>query len=111
LLSRLSAGELDVFAGDTERGDEIGALARSLRFFKEEALRAAALAAAEQEARRVRTTHLATLTEQLSEFELQITGVLTMLTAALCGAEAGHARAGQSPAEGVAVVVPASSGD
>jgi len=109
-LRRLSTGDLDAFGGDTERADEIGDLARSLRYFKDDAMRRAELAAAEQEARRVRTGHLATLTEQLLGFEDQINETLNILTAAAVQMDV-MTRQDNRSAQSTAVVAPASPGD
>ena len=47
-MSRLASGDLDVPVIGTERRDEVGSLARSLQVFKENALQARTLAAAQE---------------------------------------------------------------
>jgi len=81
-MGRLAAGALDAVLPDAERRDEVGAMAKALAVFRDNAVEARRLAAAEaaaQEAKAARAQRLETL---MRDFEGKIGGVVSGLAAA-----------------------------
>lgn len=69
-MTRLSNGELSQHVAATDRGDEIGAMARALQVFKENLIQAASLAARERESiaeRASRASHIDALTDRFND--------------------------------------------
>ncbi|MGQ9369796.1 methyl-accepting chemotaxis protein [Azospirillum sp. ST 5-10] len=88
IMARLARRELDTPVTETERKDEIGAMARAVQVFKDgliEADRLAAAEAAEREAKLRRTERIETL---VSGFERSATGALRTVAAAASELEA-----------------------
>ncbi|TPG56947.1 HAMP domain-containing protein [Roseomonas nepalensis] len=81
-MGRLAAGDLDVTVEGQERGDEIGALSRALDVFRENALEARRLAAAQAEERAAKERRAARLEEVIGGFE----GAVGSLTGHLASA-------------------------
>ena len=69
-MTRLATGELDLQVEATDRGDEIGLMARAVQFFKENLIQARDLAARDAEAvnqRAARATRVSELTDRFNE--------------------------------------------
>ena len=81
-MSRLASGELEVPVTGTERRDEVGSLARSLQVFKENAVEARALAAAQaaEDAAKMRRANV------LDGLTRAFEGNVSVLTQGLAGA-------------------------
>ncbi len=82
LMNRLAGGDLDVTVIGTERGDEIGEMAKAMEVFKDNAIANRKLEAgqrAEQERREVRTRKL---DELFKSFDAKISQLLHVVTGA-----------------------------
>ena len=87
-MEKLAGGNLEIAIEGLERADEIGALARSLQVFRENALTAGRLEAQQQEAQRQKEarhkqmeTHLSAFDEQVREALRTLGGASTELQA------------------------------
>ncbi|MGH1587303.1 methyl-accepting chemotaxis protein [Methylobacterium phyllosphaerae] len=81
-MSRLASGDLDVAVLGTERKDEVGLLARSLQVFKDNAVQARQLAAAQEEENRAKMRRANLLDDLTKRFEHSV----SVLTQGLAGA-------------------------
>jgi len=81
-MGRLAAGDLDVSVVGTERRDEVGSLARSLQVFKENAVEARALAAAQEAENQAKVRRANVLDDLTRSFERSV----SVLTQSLAGA-------------------------
>ena len=81
-MGRLAAGDLDVSVVGTERRDEVGSLARSLQVFKENAVEARALAAAQEAENQAKMRRANVLDDLTRSFERSV----SVLTQSLAGA-------------------------
>jgi methyl-accepting chemotaxis protein len=69
-MTRLAEGQLELRVAGADRGDEIGAMARAVQFFKENMIRTAELAAEDAKAvnqRAARATRVGDLTDQFND--------------------------------------------
>jgi methyl-accepting chemotaxis protein len=82
VVNRLASGERDVAVEDVGRGDEVGTLAAALDVFKENMIKAEALAAAQEEERKVKEARAVALEALVRGFEAKV----GMLVEALAGA-------------------------
>ena len=81
-MGRLAAGDLDVAVIGTERRDEVGSLARSLQVFKDNAIEARALAAAQEAENQAKMRRANLLDDLTRSFERSV----SVLTQSLAGA-------------------------
>jgi methyl-accepting chemotaxis protein len=82
VVNRLASGDRDIKVEDTDRGDEVGTLARALDVFKENMIKAEALAAAQEEERLSKERRAQALEVLVQTFEAKV----GMLVEALAGA-------------------------
>jgi methyl-accepting chemotaxis protein len=87
-MRRLAEGELDLAIPAQGRGDEIGAMAEAVAVFKDNALRARALAAEQEAARAAREARAQTITRLTGAFDASVTGVLDIVAGATTEMEA-----------------------
>jgi methyl-accepting chemotaxis protein len=87
-MTTLAEGDLSVGVNDTERRDEIGAMARAVAFFKENMIKARDLAAKEAEAISRRTARAARVQDLTASFDADIADVLKSVAAASTELEA-----------------------
>ncbi|AWN37938.1 methyl-accepting chemotaxis protein [Methylobacterium radiodurans] len=81
-MSRLAAGDLEVAVSGTERRDEVGSLARSLQVFKNNAIQARAMAAAQEAENQAKMRRANLLDDLTKSFERSV----SVLTQGLAGA-------------------------
>ncbi|MDR3515805.1 MAG: methyl-accepting chemotaxis protein [Azospirillaceae bacterium] len=81
-MARLSAGQLDLRFEHHDRTDEIGALTRSLHVFRENAVAARRLEAAQQAQQARREACQRAVEASIAEFDLQVRETLDTLTGA-----------------------------
>ena len=81
-MMRLSGGDTTTEVPAHDQADEIGDMARAVLVFRQNALDAAHLAAAQQEARAAREQHAERLAALVSVFEAKISGLVAQLAAA-----------------------------
>ncbi len=81
-MEKLAGGQLDVVVTDTERQDEIGAMARAFAVFRENAVERATLEAAQAEESAARAKRIQRIDEMVHRFEQSVAEVLATLTAA-----------------------------
>jgi methyl-accepting chemotaxis protein len=82
VVNRLASGDRDILVQDADRGDEVGTLARALQVFKENMIKAEALAAAQEEERKAKERRAQALEVLVQTFETKV----GMLVEALAGA-------------------------
>jgi methyl-accepting chemotaxis protein len=82
VVNRLASGDRDITVEDADRGDEVGTLARALQVFKENMIKAEALAAAQEAERQAKERRAQALETLVRSFEAKI----GMLVEALAGA-------------------------
>ena len=82
VVNRLASGDRDILVEDSDRGDEVGTLARALQVFKENMIKAEALATAQEEERRAKERRAQALEVLVRSFEAKV----GMLVEALAGA-------------------------
>jgi methyl-accepting chemotaxis protein len=82
VVNRLASGDREIVITDTHRGDEVGTLARALQVFKDNMIRAEALAASQEEERQAKERRAQVLEALVRSFEAKI----GMLVEALAGA-------------------------
>ena len=87
-MTKLAEGDLGVAIGDTDRRDEIGAMARAVAFFKENMIKARDLAAKEAEAIDRRAARAARVQDLTARFDTDIADVLRSVAAASTELEA-----------------------
>ncbi|MFB9264382.1 methyl-accepting chemotaxis protein [Bradyrhizobium erythrophlei] len=75
-MTRLAEGHLEQEVGATDRGDEIGVMARAVQFFKENMIRSAELAAKDAEAVNQRAARAARVGDLTSRFNDDIGAVI-----------------------------------
>ncbi len=82
VMETMAAGDLSASVSNTERRDEIGAMARALSIFKEGLLRANRLAAEQEADRAARETRARTIQTLTGDFDGQVAGILGRLSSA-----------------------------
>jgi methyl-accepting chemotaxis protein len=82
IMKDLADGELDVEVDGADRGDEIGGMARSVGFFKENLIRSRDLVASETEAVNQRAARAARVSQLTERFDTDITTLLGSVTLA-----------------------------
>ena len=82
VMDRLRARELTVEISNTERGDEIGAMARAVAVFRDSMVQGEELAAREAEAQKARERRAIAIEEMTREFDAQVSDVVAALTGA-----------------------------
>ena len=82
VVNRLASGDREVAVSDTERGDEVGTLARALQVFKDNMIKAEALAAAQELDRQAKERRAELLEQLVRSFEAKV----GMLVEAFAGA-------------------------
>jgi methyl-accepting chemotaxis protein len=82
VVNRLASGDRQITISDTERGDEVGTLARALEIFKENMIKAEALAQAQEQERQAKERRAQALEALVQSFEAKI----GMLVDAFAGA-------------------------
>ena len=84
-MGRLANGDTDIDVDGTDRGDEIGALARSLLVFRENARNARQLEGEKQQAQERRDEHERTLQQNVDAFRVRAQDAIRALTQASTG--------------------------
>uniref|UniRef100_A0A973W4H5 Methyl-accepting chemotaxis protein n=2 Tax=Bradyrhizobium septentrionale TaxID=1404411 RepID=A0A973W4H5_9BRAD len=87
-MTRLAEGNLDLKVDATDRGDEIGVMARAVQFFKESMIRSAELAAKDSEAVNQRAARAARVGELTNQFHDDIGVVIEAVISASSQLEA-----------------------
>ncbi|MGF9756202.1 methyl-accepting chemotaxis protein [Microvirga sp. 0TCS3.31] len=87
-MGRLAAGDLDVSVTGTERKDEVGLLARSLQVFKDNALEARRLAAAQDAENQAKMRRAELLDQITKRFESNVSALTQGLSSAATEMEA-----------------------
>ena len=87
-MTRLAKGELELQADATDRGDEIGVMARAVHVFRENMVRTAELAAREAEAVNHRAARAARVGELTGRFQDDIAAVIDQVISASSQLEA-----------------------
>jgi methyl-accepting chemotaxis protein len=82
LMEKLARGELDIAIAETNRPDEIGTLARSLLVFKDNAIAAKELAAAQEAEQHAKTRRAQALESLTQRFEGKVSGLVEGLSSA-----------------------------
>jgi methyl-accepting chemotaxis protein len=82
VVDRLAAGDLSITVTDTDRGDEIGVLARALRVFKDRQIAANAAAAARAEEQQAKARRAAVLEDLVRAFEAKVGVLVSVLASA-----------------------------
>jgi methyl-accepting chemotaxis protein len=82
IMKYLADGELDVEVGGVDRGDEIGLMARSVGFFKENLIRSRDLVASQTEAVSQRAARAARVSQLTDRFDTDIATLLGSVTLA-----------------------------
>ena len=82
VVNRLASGDREIAVSDTERGDEVGTLARALQVFKDNMIKAEALAVAQEQERQVKEQRAQVLEALVRTFEAKV----GMLVEAFAGA-------------------------
>jgi methyl-accepting chemotaxis protein len=82
VMDRLRGHELTVQVPDTDRGDEIGAMARSVEVFRDSMVEAEKLAAREAAEQRVRQARAEAIEAMTRQFDAQISDVVEALAGA-----------------------------
>ncbi|MGE5516553.1 MAG: methyl-accepting chemotaxis protein [Bacteroidota bacterium] len=82
VMSRLAAGDHGVDVKLGERGDEIGEMARAVEVFKDNAIRAEGLAAAQAAERQARENHARTIETLTRQFDEAVAGVVDLVNSA-----------------------------
>ncbi|WP_139857694.1 methyl-accepting chemotaxis protein [Bradyrhizobium ivorense] len=95
-MTGLAEGRLDLQVGATDRGDEIGVMARAVQFFKESMIRAAELAAKDAEAVNQRTARAARVGDLTDRFHDDIGVVIDSVITASSQLEATAAQMSKS---------------
>jgi methyl-accepting chemotaxis protein len=88
VMSRLAAGDHGVSVPMGGRGDEIGEMARAVEVFKENAIRAEQLAAAQESERQARENHARTIETLTRQFDEAAAGVVDLVNSASADMEA-----------------------
>jgi len=83
VMNRLAGGDLDIDLSDAERRDEIGAMARAVQVFKDNAVERARLEAAQAAARTTKEKQVQAVEQLLGAFDQEMRGVLGTVTAAV----------------------------
>ncbi|MFL4989881.1 MAG: HAMP domain-containing protein, partial [Microvirga sp.] len=81
-MGRLAEGDLAVPVTGTERKDEVGALARSLQVFKDNAIEARRLAAAQEAENQAKMRRAEVLDQLTKRFELNVSTLTQALSSA-----------------------------
>lgn len=81
-MRRLADGDLDVAVSGTARKDEIGAMAKALEVFKDNAIAAKDLAAAQRVEQDAKLARAARIGDLLSKFETQTTNIMGNVSSA-----------------------------
>ncbi|WP_076858574.1 methyl-accepting chemotaxis protein [Bradyrhizobium mercantei] len=81
-MTALAEGNLDLEVGATDRGDEIGVMARTVQFFKQSMIRSADLAAKESEAVNQRAARVARVGDLTNRFQDDIGAVIDAVISA-----------------------------
>jgi methyl-accepting chemotaxis protein len=81
-MQRLAHDEVDVEIGGAERRDEIGAMAATVVIFKDNMIKARALAAREAEAAKTGAARAARITQLTAEFEASASGAIAVVATA-----------------------------
>lgn len=81
-MTDLAKGDVSTQIGGTDRGDEIGGMARAVAFFKENMIKTNELSAREAEEINRRSLRTARVTELTNEFDSEIGTLLSLLTTA-----------------------------
>jgi len=82
LMGRMADGDLDVTVEGTDRGDEIGDIARATEVFRQNGLEARHAAGEQKSAQHVREERARNIEQALAAFDAMISGILKTLTAA-----------------------------
>ncbi|MGE5476082.1 MAG: methyl-accepting chemotaxis protein [Bacteroidales bacterium] len=88
VMSRLAAGDHGVSVPMGGRSDEIGEMARAVEVFKENAIRAEELAAAQESERQTRENHARTIETLTQQFDKAAAGVVDLVNSASADMEA-----------------------
>ena len=106
-MGRLAQGDLEVAVTGTERGDEVGQLARALQVFKDNALEARRLAAAQEVENQAKMRRAEMLDQLTKRFEANVSALTQGLSSAATEMEATaqtmSAVAGQTTQQSIAV--------
>ncbi|WP_114943863.1 methyl-accepting chemotaxis protein [Microvirga calopogonii] len=87
-MGRLAAGELDILVTGTDRQDEVGALARSLQIFKDNAIEARRLTAEQQTENEAKMRRAQVLDQLTRNFERNVSAMTQGLASAATEMEA-----------------------
>jgi len=82
VVNRLASGDRTIIVADAERGDEVGTLARALQVFKDNMIKAEALAAAQETERQAKEKRALALEALVRAFE----GKVALMVKSLAGA-------------------------
>ncbi|MCR6629687.1 MAG: methyl-accepting chemotaxis protein [Magnetospirillum sp.] len=88
VMSRLAEGDHGVAVPLAGRGDEIGSMARAVEVFKDNAIRAESLAAAQEAERKAREEHARAIEALTHEFDQAVAGVVEQVNTASAEMEA-----------------------
>ena len=110
-MTKLAAGDKSVTVPARENRDEIGDMARAVEVFKQNAIRADALAADQESERAAKERRATVLTETVRVFEAQVSGMAGQLSSAAteleATAESMTETAGQTNSQATAVAAAA----
>jgi methyl-accepting chemotaxis protein len=95
-MTQLAGGKLDQEVDATERGDEIGAMARAVQFFKDNLVRTVELNAREREATAQRAARATRIGELTDRFNTDVAEVIETVVSASAQLEATAARMNKS---------------
>ncbi|OKO71692.1 nitrate- and nitrite sensing domain-containing protein [Bradyrhizobium sp. NAS96.2] len=95
-MTGLAEGRLDLRVGATDRGDEIGVMARAVQFFKESMIRSTELAARDSEAVNQRAARVARVGDLTNQFHDDIGAVIDAVISASAQLEATAAQMSKS---------------
>ncbi|GGE89904.1 HAMP domain-containing protein [Stappia taiwanensis] len=88
VMGRLAEGDTDVTIPDAERGDEIGAMSRTVEVFRDNALERARMRAAQEEEQAANSARQARVDGLIAEFRTQVQELLTSVGDTAGGMEA-----------------------
>jgi methyl-accepting chemotaxis protein len=81
-MLRLADGDRQVMVSGVERQDELGAMARAVQVFKENAVKAERMAAEQEAERATRDARAATIEKLAGQFDRSVIGVLSVVSGA-----------------------------
>ncbi|HVJ53799.1 MAG TPA: methyl-accepting chemotaxis protein [Aliidongia sp.] len=82
VVEKLASGDRTVAVTDTDRGDEVGTLARALEVFKENMVKAEAMATAQETERQAKERRAHALEDLVRSFEIKVSALVQALAGA-----------------------------